>query len=31
VAIEKVAPFGQQSARVSGALLLGAAVWMLLR
>ena len=31
VAVEKVAPFGQQSARVGGALLLGAAAWMLLR
>jgi predicted metal-binding membrane protein len=31
VAIEKIAPFGEQSARVSGALLLGAGVWMLLR
>lgn len=31
VAVEKIAPFGQQSARVSGALLLGGAVWMLLR
>ena len=31
VAIEKIAPFGEQSARVSGALLLGAAVWMLSR
>ncbi len=30
VAIEKIAPFGQQSARVSGALLLGGAGWMLL-
>jgi predicted metal-binding membrane protein len=28
VAIEKLAPFGEQSARVSGALLLLAAVWM---
>jgi predicted metal-binding membrane protein len=31
VAIEKLAPFGRQSARVSGALLLGAGVWFLLR
>lgn len=31
VAIEKLAPFGQQSARVSGALLLGTGVWFLLR
>lgn len=31
VAIEKVAPFGEQSARVAGALLLSAAVWMLVR
>ena len=31
VAIEKIAPFGEQSARVGGALLLGAAVWMLVR
>jgi len=31
VAVEKLAPFGPQSARVSGALLLGAGVWMLLR
>ena len=31
VAIEKLAPFGQQSARLGGALLLGVAVWMLLR
>ncbi len=31
VGIEKVAPFGQQSARVGGALLLGAAMWMLAR
>lgn len=31
VAIEKIAPFGEQSARVSGALLLGTAVWMLAR
>jgi predicted metal-binding membrane protein len=29
VAIEKLAPFGEQSARASGALLLGAGVWML--
>lgn len=29
VAVEKIAPFGQQSARVSGALLLGGAAWML--
>ena len=31
VAIEKLAPFGAQSARVSGGLLLAAAAWMLLR
>jgi predicted metal-binding membrane protein len=31
VAIEKIAPFGEQSARVGGALLLGFAVWMLVR
>lgn len=31
VAIEKIAPFGEQSARVAGALLLSAAVWMLAR
>jgi predicted metal-binding membrane protein len=31
VAIEKIVPFGQQSARLSGALLLGVAAWMLLR
>jgi predicted metal-binding membrane protein len=31
VAIEKIAPFGEQSARIGGALLLGAAVWMLAR
>jgi predicted metal-binding membrane protein len=31
VALEKLAPFGQQSARVSGALLLAAGVWVLLR
>jgi len=31
VAIEKLAPFGEQSARLSGALLLGSAAWMLLR
>ncbi len=31
VAIEKIAPFGEQSARVAGALLLSAAVWMLVR
>ncbi len=31
VGIEKIAPFGQQSARAGGALLLGAAVWMLVR
>ena len=31
VAIEKLAPFGRQSARVSGALLLGLGVWMLTR
>ena len=31
VAIEKLAPFGQQSARVSGALLLGAGGWLLVR
>ncbi len=31
VAIEKLAPFGQQSARVSGALLLAAGVWFLIR
>jgi predicted metal-binding membrane protein len=31
VAIEKIAPFGEQSARVGGALLIGAGVWMLTR
>jgi predicted metal-binding membrane protein len=31
VAIEKMAPFGQQSARVCGALLLAAGIWMLTR
>ncbi|MEO8070304.1 MAG: DUF2182 domain-containing protein [Acidobacteriota bacterium] len=31
VAIEKLAPFGQQSARLSGALLLGVALWLALR
>ena len=31
VAIEKVAPFGQQSARVSGALLAAMAIWLLVR
>jgi predicted metal-binding membrane protein len=31
VGIEKVAPFGQQSARAGGALLLGAAIWMMVR
>jgi predicted metal-binding membrane protein len=29
VAIEKMAPFGRQSARVSGALLAGLAIWLL--
>ena len=31
VAIEKLAPFGQQSARVGAALLACAGVWMLTR
>ncbi len=31
VLVEKLAPFGQQSARVSGALLIGFSVWMMLR
>jgi predicted metal-binding membrane protein len=31
VAFEKLAPFGRQSARVSGALLLGAGIWLLVR
>lgn len=31
VAIEKLAPFGKQSARVGAALLAGAGVWMLIR
>jgi predicted metal-binding membrane protein len=31
VAIEKLAPFGEQSARISGALLVMAAVWMFVR
>jgi predicted metal-binding membrane protein len=31
VGIEKIAPFGQQSARAGGALLLSAAIWMLVR
>ncbi len=31
VAVEKLAPFGRQSARVSGALLVGAGVWWLVR
>jgi predicted metal-binding membrane protein len=31
VAIEKLAPFGQQSARAGGALLLGIGLWMLTR
>ena len=30
VAVEKLAPFGQQSARVSGALLIAAGTWLLL-
>jgi predicted metal-binding membrane protein len=29
VAVEKIAPFGEQSALASGALLLGAGIWML--
>jgi predicted metal-binding membrane protein len=31
VAFEKLAPFGRQSARVSGALLVGAGIWLLVR
>jgi len=31
VAVEKLAPFGEQSARISGALLLVAAVWVFVR
>lgn len=31
VAVEKVAPFGEQSARLSGALLVGVGVWLLAR
>ena len=31
VAVEKLAPFGQQSARVSGALLIAAGIWMVVR
>ena len=31
VAVEKLVPFGAQSARISGALLLVAAVWMYYR
>ncbi len=31
VSVEKLAPFGAQSARVSGALLLATAVWVLIR
>ena len=31
VAVEKLAPFGQQSARVSGALLVAAGMWMVFR
>ncbi len=31
VLVEKLAPFGEQSARVGGALLVGVAVWMLVR
>jgi len=31
VAVEKLAPFGEQSARAGGALLIGTGVWMLLR
>jgi predicted metal-binding membrane protein len=31
VAIEKIAPFGQQSARVGGALLAVVAIWLLVR
>jgi predicted metal-binding membrane protein len=31
VAVEKLAPFGRQSARVSGALLIAAGTWMLFR
>ena len=31
VAVEKLAPFGQQSARVSGALLVATGVWMMVR
>ncbi len=31
VAVEKLAPFGQQSARVSGALLVAAGIWMMVR
>ncbi len=31
VAIEKLAPFGKQSARIGAVLLAGAGVWMLTR
>lgn len=31
VAFEKLAPFGAQSARISGALLIVAGLWMLIR
>jgi len=31
VAFEKLAPFGVRGARVSGALLMAAALWMLLQ
>ena len=31
VAVEKLSPFGAQSARVSGALLIGIAIWMFVR
>jgi predicted metal-binding membrane protein len=31
VAVEKLAPFGQQSARVSGALLIASGIWMWFR
>ena len=31
VAFEKLTPFGMQGARLSGALLIGVALWMLVR
>lgn len=31
VTVEKLAPFGEQTARASGAVLLGLALWMIVR